>query len=184
MFNNNDDEVDFCESYKSEILGTKNEREGSLVNSIIKLLTIVLLLAIIIGVSFYGYNYFMRTQNSYDIPLPPVSMQISDDDLVVEVEEEENEEMLIEAKENQSPSLPPKITTQQQEDEIEKIANDVKIAIAKSESEELNKTKAKIEEDSNHSEEASLEIPTLSPKAQYLEDLAKLSREIDKERKN
>jgi hypothetical protein len=148
-----------------------------------KLLTILLLLSIIVGVSFYGYNYFINSQKFNNIPLPPVSMQVSDDDLIIEEDEEIIED---------NNSLPIVIIPEVKEaDEvnIDKIANEVKIAIAKSEIEEENETKVKdidnkikIEE-INPSKEKSLEIPSLAPEAQYLEELADLSKEIDKERK-
>jgi len=77
----NDNEADFCESYKSQILGrNKREKEESFFSTFVKLLTILILLTIITGVSFYGYNYFMKNQKSNNIPLPPVSMQTFDAD--------------------------------------------------------------------------------------------------------
>ena len=89
MFNNKQgNEADFCESYKSEILGTTQVKmQSSFFSRFLKLLTILLLLAIIGGVSFYGYNYFMNNQNLNNTSLPPLSIQISDDDLVVEAED-------------------------------------------------------------------------------------------------
>jgi cell division protein YceG involved in septum cleavage len=191
LFNNKkDDENDFCESYKSEILGTKpSEEENSLFSSIVKILTILILLVIIIGVSFYGYNYFMKSQKLKNITLPPVSMQISDDDLVVEAEEPNEEKVIIE----ENISLPLIVSSQGEEVDIEEMANDVKIAIAKSEVEEENESK-EVEEISkdikstaefniSKKELPSLEVATLAPEAQYLEELADLSKEIDKERK-
>jgi hypothetical protein len=186
-----DNESDFCESYKSEILGSKpSEKETSLFSTIIKLLTILILLTIIIGVSFYGYNYFINSQKVNNMVLPPVSMQISDDELIVKIEEVKNEKVVEEV--NNSLSLV--ITSENEEDDIEKIANDVKIAIAKSEVKEENETKIaeKLSEETKSKEEPkeelkkeveSLEIPTSAPEAQYLEELADLSKEIDKERK-
>jgi len=84
LFNQqNDNESDFCESYKSQVLGTEEEEEGtSLFGTIIKLLTILLLLAIIVGVSLYGYHYFTNNQNLKNSILPPVSMQVSDEDTI------------------------------------------------------------------------------------------------------
>ena len=218
MFNNeNDSEGDFCESYKSQVLGSKENEEGrSFFSTIIKLLTILILLVIITGVSFYGYNYFLNNQNLRNSVLPPVSMQVSDDEtvlddsLVVEAEdlqieetiEEENiplplivspqaEELKIEKTIEEDIPLP-LLVSPQFEDEIEKIANDVKIAIAQSETKEENETrvKEKIVEEIKSTEalndmnkEESLEVPTSVPEAKYLEQLAELSKEIDKERK-
>jgi zona occludens toxin (predicted ATPase) len=175
-----DNESDFCESYKSEILGSKPSKKGtSLFSSIIKLLTILILLAIIIGVSFYGYNYFITNQKVNNIPLPPVSMQVSDDELSEKLEESKNEKSIEEI----NNSLTLVITPENQENDIEKIANDVKIAIAKSELKEENETKRTEEPKEELKKEVeSLEIPTSAPEAQYLEELADLSKEIDKER--
>ena len=189
MFNQqNDNESDFCESYKSQVLGTEEEEEGtSLFGTIIKLLTILLLLAIIVGVSLYGYHYFTNNQNLKNSILPPVSMQvsdedtISDEDLVVKLEEPK-EEKIIQAES-------PKIVTE--ELDIDKMANAIKIEIAKNETKEETETKVKeklVEINNSEDEmtiskkEESLEVPTTVPEAQYLEDLADLSREIERER--
>ena len=210
MFNNKpEDKNDFCESYKSQILGTKNDvTKKSLFSTIVKLLTILILLVTILGISFYGYNYFMNAQQLNDMELPPVSMQVSDDDLIVEAEDELIIlEKIIPEKEIVKPRegdakikviekeklSPPVIVSPQIEEEIEidMIANDVKIAIAKSEEKEENETKeiektedVKIREELNNiGQEVSLEVPTSVPEAKYLEELADLSKEIDKERK-
>ena len=181
MFKNKkDDEADFCESYKSQILNDNSTEKVSSFHIILKLLTIVLLLAIIVAVSIYGYNYFLNKHN--DSVLPPVSVQISDDDLKIteEIPEEEQEEVSAEL-----PSI-----SEIKEADIDQIANDVKIAIANSEQEEENSTEKNLEQkndesqDINVNKEESLEIPTgNSEEAKYLEDLADLSKEIDKERK-
>ena len=189
MFNQqNDNESDFCESYKSQVLGTEEEEEGtSLFGTIIKLLTILLLLAIIVGVSLYGYHYFTNNQNLKNSLLPPMSMQvsdedtISDEDLVVKLEEPK-EEKIIQAES-------PKIVTE--ELDMDKMANAIKIEIAKNETKEETETKVKeklVEINNSEDEmtiskkEESLEVPTRVPEAQYLEDLADLSREIERER--
>ncbi len=194
MFNNNstDNEADFCESYKSQILGKdKSEKGSSLFSSIVKLLTILMLLVIIVGVSFYGYNYFMNSQKMNSTILPPISMQVSDDDLLVTMEEEiEPEEKIIIKKEervikekNISIPLPVIVSPQVEEEDIETIANNVKIAIAKIELEEENETKTeeKVLEEITSIEE-NLEVPSSAPEAKYLEQLADLSKEIDKEK--
>jgi len=210
LFNNKpEDKNDFCESYKSQILGTKDDvTKKSLFSTIVKLLTILILLVTILGISFYGYNYFMNAQQLNDMELPPVSMQVSDDDLIVEAEDELIIlEKIIPEKEIVKPRegdakikviekeklSPPVIVSPQIEEEIEidMIANDVKIAIAKSEEKEENETKeiektedVKIREELNNiGQEVSLEVPTSVPEAKYLEELADLSKEIDKERK-
>jgi zona occludens toxin (predicted ATPase) len=98
LFNQKKDyEADFCESYKSQILGDDEREEGdSLFSTMVKLLTVLMLLAVIIGVSFYGYNYFMNSQKTSNIALHPVSMQTFDDDFVVKMEEQiETKKVLI-----------------------------------------------------------------------------------------
>lgn len=204
MFNNKpEDKNDFCESYKSQILGTKDDvTKKSLFSTIVKLLTILILLVTILGISFYGYNYFMNAQQLNDMELPPVSMQVSDDDLIVEAEDELIIlEKIIPEKEIVKPRegdakikviekeklSPPVIVSPQIEEEIEidTIANEIKIAIAKSEEKEENESKINktIEDSTPPKEVKSLEVPTSAPEAKYLEELADLSKEIDKERK-
>ena len=166
MFSNKEENgIDFCDSYRSQILSTEEvESRSSLFGTFVKLLTIVLLVVTIGGVSFYGYHNFMKTNSSNGMSLPPQSTQISDDDLVVTLEEEPKSEKV----------EPQAITSQvvkNKEENIEEVANSVKIAIAKSESKE---EKVKEEE---------LDVPTSAPEAEYLEELADLSKEIDKERK-
>ena len=213
MFNHKDDsETDFCESYKSQVLGKEEEKEDqSLFSTLIKLLTILVLLLAIIGISFYGYHYFMNNTELKNSILPPVSTQIAekeiidDDDLVVTLEEPVNEKK-IEEKELKTLKIEekkieievPKTLTE--EIDIDKIANEIKIEIAKSEIKEENSKVKSLQKEKKISEvndtitaideinisksEKSLEVPTTSaPEAQYLEELAKLSREIDKERK-
>ena len=187
MFNNKrDNEADFCESYKSQILNDNTTEKTSSFNIILKVLTILLLLAIIVAVSIYGYNYFANKKSAdTNTILPPISVQISDDDLKI------TEETPAEVEEEQK-----KVPTIQkiEEADIDQIANDVKIAIANSEKEEENNTvkeiESKVEEEKKVQEtklqkdEESLEIPTSSPEAQYLEELADLSKEIDKRENN
>ena len=182
MFNKKkDNETDFCESYKSEILGTKPiEKGNSFFSTIVKLLTILILLAIIIGVSFYGYNYFITHQKVNNMELPPVSMQVSDDDLVVVEEEEAVEVDPVVSVQEEKSSVPLVVIPEVEELDIDEIAKDVKIAIAQSEEKEENKMK--VEEVNKTDKEESLEVPTSSPDAKYLEELADLSKEIDKER--
>lgn len=186
MFNQtNDNETDFCESYKSEILGNDEPKEGeSLFSTMVKLLTILILLASILGLSFYGYNYFKNNHKTNNTDLPPVSIEKFDEDLVVKIEDKEavTDNREIEVKKSESTkeniSMPTIITSQTDESKIDEVANSVKIAIAKSEEEAEKKTK--VEE---KVEEKSLEVPSSVPEAEYLEELARLSKEIDKDRK-
>jgi len=204
LFNQqNDNETDFCESYKSQVLGTEEEEEEqSLFGTIVKLLTILMLVVIIMVVSLYGYHYFVNNQNLKKSDLPPVSMQvseketISDEDLVVTLEEPKVEK-IIELSKAEEPKAEKekveeaKITTK--EVDIDTMANDIKIEIAKNEiaEEQEIKEKEKLIQINNKEEmnlpksEESLEVPTIStsaPEAQYLEELAELSNEIDKDR--
>ena len=237
MFNNKtEDEIDFCESYKSQILNNGIEEKNSSLGTVLKILTILLLLTVIVALSTYGYNYFMNRNSSKtaDSTLPS-SIQISDEDLKVidessdetnevqkPLQEEEpskntNETQIVIQKEEvvHEEVVPEKIETEEivpkeiippvseevhstkkptnisttNESDIDKIANDMKVAIAQAE--EKDKNKSMVEEKSttpeikeNISEEESLKVPVPnSPEAKYLEDLADLSKEIDKERK-
>ena len=156
MFNSNDEEsTDFCESYRTKILATNDsEEKKSFLDTLIKLITILFLLVLIIGISFYGYKNFMNKQLSSEISLPPQSLQSSDDDLIVTLKEPN----------------------------IEDVANSVKIEISKNEAQE-EVVKEKVVENISALPEKKLEIPSSEPEAKYLEELADLSKEIDKERK-
>ena len=178
MFNNKiEDEVDFCEAYKSQILNNVTQEKSSSFDTVLKILTILILIAIIIGLSIYGYNHFINNNSEDgDIPLPPPSIQISDEDLKVidETEEDINEEG----------SLPPIVEDNKSSEksvnisDINKIANDVKLVITQDKNSSIVEKKS-ITQDTK---EKSLEVPVPnSPESKYLEDLAKLSKEIDKE---
>jgi hypothetical protein len=172
LFKNNvEDEADFCEAYKSQILNNGASGEKSSFNTFSKILTILLLLIIIVAVSVYGYKYITNT-TEFDTP-PPSSIQIDDDELIVT---EEDEEMPV-------PAMPPKVETttlksipQIEELDIDKMANDVKLAIAKSEEDAVKKIEKIVKEEA-------LKIPTGDIQSAYLEELAVLSEEIDKESK-
>ena len=213
MFDNKtEDEIDFCESYKSQILNNGTEEKSSSLGTVLKISTILLLLAVIIALSIYGYNYFMHQNSSKNtVPIPPLSIQISDEDLKVidessdetqEVQKpmtkEENsnetletqnplkEEKVIPIVTEETPSVKKAIgSSSTHESDIDKIANNMKIAIAKAE--EKNKNIVEKSTSSNTkkeiSEEESLKVPVPhSPEAKYLEDLADLSKEIDREK--
>ena len=139
MFNNHvEDEADFCEAYKSQILNNSSTEEKSFFNILSKILTILLLLIIIIGVSIYGYNYIVKEASD---SFPPSSVQIADDELVVTEEEEIPVGV-----------MPPKVK----------------------------------ELDSNKSSSKKVTHPLAIPttlQSEYLEELSKLSAEIDKDSK-
>jgi len=154
LFNNQEnDETDFCESYKSQVLGKDTEEPPtSFFSTLIKLLTIIILLALISGLSFYGYNYFISTQKSTNtLPLPPVSIQVSEDDLVVTHADEATDE----EKQNE-------LNTSE---------------------ETIKDEKEKSTEQNESTKEISLEVPSGTPAVKYLEELADLSKEVDKEKK-
>ncbi len=190
MFNDKtEEEIDFCDAYKSQILNNVTQEKSSSFGTVLKILIILLLLAIIVALSIYGYNHFINKDS--DVSLPPSSIQISDEDLkVIDESSEETQEAV-----KEEGSLPPTIEDDKSSEksvnisDINKIANDVKVAIAQEE--EKDKNKSVVEKKSTNpktkekiTEEKSLEVPVPnSPESKYLEDLAKLSKEIDKEKK-
>lgn len=166
MFNNNaEEEADFCEAYKSQILDVNTDEKPSTFSSFIKVLTILVLLAIIVVVSIYSYNYFTNSGKADDGVLPPMSVQtIDDDELKVTLEETPAD---VDTKEVKIKEL-----------DIDKMANDVKIAIAQTEEDESNKTTDK----EVKKETEPLKVPTGDAQSAYIEELAKLTEELDKER--
>jgi hypothetical protein len=182
LFNNTtEDEADFCQAYKSQILNNTSKEENSSISTLSKLLTILLLLIIIVAISIYGYSYI--TNDSSDGMLPPSSVQMVDDDeLKVTIEEEPEEKVSnvdpeikkIEEKttsEIKAVETPSVVKTL----DMDEMANSVKLAIAKTEeTEEIPETKPL---------EPTLDVPVESVQSAYLEELAKLSEEIDKDRK-
>jgi hypothetical protein len=176
-----ENETDFCESYKSQILNEHAQNNESSFSIILKILTILLLLAVIVAVSLYGYNYFMNSKKDTNITMPPpISMQTPAEELkVIDTELKITEETVKEKK--KVLDEPVKMIMKSESPDIEQIANDVKIAISDSESAEK-----KLEDQKNEpikKVEEKLEVPLSSSEAKYLEELADLSREIDKERK-
>lgn len=181
FFNKNEDEADFCESYKSQVLGQKGtEKSTSFFATLIQLLTILILLAIIIGLSFYGYNYFMKMEKVNDLPLPPVSIQISDEDLVVEAEDSEVEEVSTKEEEGNAP-ISLKDLPKSKVSDMDKLTTDVERELMQS---KIQEKRVKPEEINNRKIEVeSLEVSISTPESEYLEALADLSKEIDKEKK-
>ena len=188
MFNNNvEDEADFCEAYKSQILNDDSYEKGSSLSTVLKIVTILLLLSLIVGMSIYGYNYFMNNSSS-KVSSPPVSIQSLEEnelgDLKVELEPAKNETSISKKEEVKTEKIKEVKVVEKvrsnilDEVDINKIANDVKLAIAKNEQEELEAENT--EKKSVKSE--SLKVPNEEVQSAYLEELAKLSKEIDKER--
>ncbi|MBU1668766.1 hypothetical protein KKC13_10130 [bacterium] len=167
MFNNKaEEEADFCEAYKSQILNVNKDEKSSTFSSVIKIITILILLAIIVAVSIYSYNYFTNAGKMDDDVVPPVSVQtLDDDELKVTLEDE-------------APNKVDKKEAKIEELDIDKIANDVKVAIAQKEEKESNKSTDK----EVKKEIEPLKVPTGDVQSAYIEELAKLTEELDKER--
>ena len=170
MFKNNvEDEADFCESYKSQILNNDTEERESPIASI---LVILLLLVMIIALSIFGYNYITDNKNSVDSSISVKS--ISDEELkVTEVAHIPVKEVKKEIKE-----IPVKALSELPKSEsidVNDLADKIKIDMSKNEEvKDSSKESKRIEEP--------LPIVTDSIESKYIEDLAKLTEEIDKER--
>jgi len=170
LFKNNvEDEADFCESYKSQILNNDTEERESPIASI---LIILLLLVMIIALSIFGYNYITDNKNSVDSSISVKS--ISDEELkVTEVAHIPVKEVKKEIKE-----IPVKALSELPKSEsidVNDLADKIKIDMSKNEEvKDSSKESKKVEEP--------LPIVTDSIESKYIEDLAKLTEEIDKER--
>ena len=94
MFNandNNDEEMGFADAYKSEILNPKDEVEDTSFN---KLITILILITIILGLSILGYIYISNSQDKSNSSIeekkdevvePPKSQMLNNiDELIIE----------------------------------------------------------------------------------------------------
>ncbi len=187
MFKNNaEDEADFCEAYKSQILNHDTEEKESPISSI---LIILFLLAMIIALSIFGYNYITKSNNISENT--PVSVQaIADDELKV------TEEEALPVSVKKEPSIKKELDAEEIKkvviksfDELPKSKsvdiNDLadKIKIDMSQNEEKNDSlKESSSKEENKKTEESLPSVTDSVKNTYIEDLAKLTEEIDKER--
>ena len=236
MFDNrHDDEVDFCEEYKSQILNGESKEEESTFG---KIIIILLLLTAIVGFSIYGYNYYMKSINESgsSIETPPASIQtLSDDELVVEpfneeddlkveeltvkntkIKSSEKSQEIVSKKEERvqkvektqkiekvqkvekrvekpikvievekvtpsiapQPTATPVVTRQRvevEESDLDKIANEVKLEIAKDETSIDRASSPTIKSNSSTTS-------TNQAESAYLEELAKLSKEVDNEK--
>ncbi len=191
MFNNQtEDKTDFCEEYKSQILNNVTQEKSSSLGTVLKILTILLLLAVIVALSIYGYNYFInKSSEEVSAQTPPMSIQISDEDLKVIDESSEEESIEVQEPIKEETNLPhvpvvvkessvskePTVTLS----DIDKLANDVqKVVLA-------NREKKSVVKEKNITQEEHLKVPVPNtPESKYLEDLADLSKELDKEKKN
>jgi len=167
LFKNNvEDEADFCESYKSQILNNDTEERESPIASI---LVILLLLVMIIALSIFGYNYITDNKNSVDSSISVKS--ISDEELkVTEVAHIPVKEVKKETPVKALSELP-----KSESIDVNDLADKIKIDMSKSEEvKDSSKESKRVEEP--------LPVVTDSIESKYIEDLAKLTEEIDKER--
>jgi len=186
LFKNNiADETDFCEAYKSQVLNNDVEEKSSPITSI---LIILFLLALIIALSIFGYNYITNSKSSDSTESASVKI-MSDEDLKV-IEEVE---VPVQTKEALNTKEIKKVVVKSFNElpksrsvDIDDLADKVKIDMSENEEEnDSTVTSTKRESSVNH-ERKKVEEPlpsvTNNVKSTYVEDLAKLTEEIDKER--
>jgi hypothetical protein len=175
LFKNNiADEADFCEAYKSQVLNNDVEEKSSPITSI---LIILFLLALIIALSIFGYNYITNNKGSDSTESASVKI-ISDEDLKVSNEVEAP----VQTKEP--------LNTKEIKNVVVKSFNE----LPKSKSVDIDDLADKVkidmsENEKNNSNDKNEKVQTIEPtteinsvKSTYVEDLAKLTAEIDKER--
>jgi len=170
--NNKEDEADFCEAYKSQILNNDTEESPSHVGSI---LLILLLLAMIVALSIFGYNYMMNI-DSKSSELQISVETISDDDLKVTNESEVSVHSANKIKDKELKTTVVKSLNELPKSkslDVNDLADKIKIDMSKSESDALKKSK--------DIEEPITSLPNHT-ESKYIEDLAKLTAEIDKDR--
>ncbi len=167
MFTNKDEaEADFCAAYKSEILNNNAKSQGNLGSSFLKILTIILLVAIIVAGSIYAYIYITEKDDMPDIPQSIQIMDNEQEDLIIPLEvEDENESEKNDGIE---------------QIDIDEIAKDVKKAIT-TDVNEKNVTMPPIVETEN---EPTQPTEFEEDDGGYLEELADLSKAIEKENSN
>jgi len=177
LFKNNvEDEADFCEAYKSQILNNDTEERESPIGSIV---IILLLLAMIIALSIFGYNYIMETKSG-SVESQTLVKSVSDDELKVTSE---------------VVAPPPSTTNKVKAEEIKKTVVKSLNDLPKSESLDINDLADQVKIDMSENEEENdsskeskkiektiVPVLTDSIESKYIEDLAKLTEEIDRER--
>jgi preprotein translocase subunit SecF len=182
LFKNNiADEADFCEAYKSQVLNHDVEERESPITSI---LIILFLLALIIALSIFGYNYIMANKSIDVISATPVKVMTDEELKVTEevtpsvnVKKEFDTEDIKKVVVKSFNELPKSKSV-----DIDDLADKVKIDMSESE-EKNDSNKESFIKDENKKIENPLPLMTESVKSTYVEDLAKLTAEIDKERK-
>ena len=175
MFKNNiADEADFCEAYKSQVLNNDTEEKESPIASI---LIILFLLALIIALSIFGYNYIMdnKSDNASATSVKIMSdedLKVTEDvEIPVQSKKEFNTKEIKDVVVKSFNELPKSKSV-----DIEDLADKVKIDMSENETAKSPKIEVKKVEEPLHNITNSVENT-------YIEDLAKLSEEIDKERK-
>ncbi|MCK5855338.1 MAG: hypothetical protein KAG56_08955 [Sulfurovaceae bacterium] len=181
-----EEETSFSEAYRSEILNKGKTKEESIFP---KLFSIVSLVILISAISIFGYNYINKETTTTvvekevviepkvqkeaslkeiveELPLPSESMMIDD---IAELD-------IIEAA--QAQKINPTPMTSKSDTDIDQIANQMKLELAK----ELDM------KSDTPSQEQEQETTLLTPQKQkgeeiYMEQLRELSDEIDRERK-
>ena len=200
MFKNNvedEDEVDFCEAYKSQVLSKDIEEKSSPVVSII---IILFLLAIIIALSIFGYKYIMDSKEN-NIALSISGKTIDDEELKVTTEVMSSTEGNKEFKIKEPKKVIVKTLSelpQSKSVDINDLADKIKIDMSESEAQNssLNETKQRgmpisptileSSDEGSYVEDLAREKPltptvTDSRDSKYIKDLEKLTEEIDRE---
>ncbi len=189
MFKNNkEDEVDFCEAYKSQILNNNSEDKES--SPIISILIILFLLAMIIALSIFGYNYIMN-MNSKTSGLQSSVEIISDEELKVTAEATEPIQIENKMKDKEVKKTVVKSLSELPKSkslDVNDLADQIKIDMSKSE--EKNKAHENSTNNDNKTESRYIEslakttknIELDSVESKYIKDLEALTKEIDRER--
>jgi len=162
--NSQDEETSFADAYKSQILNPTDEEEEK--STLPKIIGIIILVLLISGLSIYGYKYINDKKTDESVTqkepaLPPSSMMIDN------IEDLESEE--IKSNTKTVPSTKPV-----EHENIEKIADKVKI--------ELSKELDQAQKEAPKKQEKTLSTSKQKGEDTYLEQLAELSKEIDGEK--
>ncbi len=185
----NDEETSFSDAYRSEILNKGQEKEKS---PFPKIISILLLIVAISAISIFGYNYLTDSTTSIESKQKKISQQeknekvedIKKDTLPVPVDSmidnvedlEDMESSKIEPTPIPIPTLTPEpiFTPTSKKNDIDQIANQMKLELSK----ELDKT--------NNTSSKKIDPTPIAPQTQkgealYMEQLRKLSDEINRE---
>ena len=180
MFDNTidkDEEKSFAEAYRSEILDKGKEKEKSILP---KLISILLSIVVISVISIFGYNYLTGTNKS--IPLRETKQEVSKK--VEEIKKVKNDSlptsMMIDHVGDLEHSKPIKEvirvestpTATNNNNNINHIANQIKLEISKELDKENGTSSKKIE---------STPIAPQKGEEIYMEKLRELSKQIDRE---